>query len=264
MALVVTLAKVAVGYARSRGYLGGEDGAERTAPVDRERASEMLDRASDGAEKVQQLVTDLKDGKGRERLRGFVRTAAERRGIIASDEGPAEVPPTDAVTVETVNEAEADLGVNVMMTALSGAAAGSGQSIDDLLDAYNTSGAVAEAEQSAELMLRAILMAAKADGEIDAAEKQVILDSLGPDPDPDDRALVQAFLAAPVDVAGLANATPAAQIVQIYTAALVAIQLDTPPEAVFLNRLAEGLGMGERVVNALHVQMGRPLLYRQT
>lgn len=258
MALVATLAKVAVGYARSRGYLGAESGAL----VDTDRARDMLDRASDGAEKVQQLVTDLKDGKGKQRLRGLVRTAAEKRGLVDARDAPAAPDAQGAVTLETVTEAEADLGVNVMMTALSGAAADTGQSVDDLLDAYNTDGAVAEAEHAAELMLRAILMAAKADGEIDPAEKQVILESLGSDPDPEDRALVQDLLAAPVDVAALAKATPPAQIVQIYTAALMAIQLDTPPEAVFLNRLAEGLGLSERVVNALHAQMGRPFLYR--
>ena len=127
----------------------------------RHEASDLLDKASDGAEKVQQLVTDLQDGKGKDRLRGFVCNAAERRGLI--DAAGDEVQPDGAVTVDTVTEAEADMGVNVMMTALSGAAAETGQSVDALLDAYNGGAPTPETEHSAKLLLRAILMAARAD-----------------------------------------------------------------------------------------------------
>ncbi|MDK3073080.1 DUF533 domain-containing protein [Sedimentitalea sp. JM2-8] len=270
MAVVATLAKVAVGYARSRSLLkGAADEDDEQRAVDAERARALLDRASEGREKVERLASDLRDGKGKERLRNLVREQAGRRlperlKAPDSDPAPSASEPVDSeVTVQTASDSEADLGVNAMMTALSGAAAETGETIGDLLDTYNSGAPVPEAEKSAALILRAILMAAKADGEIDAEEKEVILGSLGANPDPADRALVQELLAEPLDVAALAQATPASQIVQIYTAALMAVRLDTPPEAVFLHRLAEGLGMGERVVNALHAQMGRPLLYVQ-
>lgn len=270
MAVVATLAKVAVGYARSRSLLKDKTGeGDEQIVVDAERARALLDRASEGRDKVERLASDLRDGKGKDRLRTMVKDRAtrhlsERLNLAEGDPDPSAAESEDTgVTVETVSDSEADLGVDAMMTALSGAAAETGGTIEDLLDTYNSGAPVPEAEKSASLILRAILMAAKADGEIDAAEKHVILGSLGADPDPADRALVQELLAEPLDVTALAQATPASQIVQVYTAALMAIRLDTPPEAVFLHRLAKGLGLGERVVNALHAQMGRPLLYVQ-
>lgn len=271
MPLVVTLAKVAVGFARSRGLFAGSDG--EGPELDAEQARAMLDRAKEGRDKARQLVDDIQDGKGRERVRDLVVRAAQKRGlsqgrgdtdISAAKTEPAETSASsDAVTVETATANEAELGLDVMMTALSGAAVESGQSIDDLLDGYNAEEPVAEVDQAAVLMLRAMLMAAKADGEIDADEKAAILSALGPDTDEEDRAMVQRELVAPLDVAALAQATGAGQAVQVYSSALMAIRVDTPPEAIFLDRLARGLGLSEQVVNALHIQMGRARLYRK-
>lgn len=268
MALVVTLAKVAVGFARSRGMLDGSDGDG--PEIDKEKAKALLDRATEGRDKARQLVSDLQDGKGRDRLRGMVVKAAQTRGLIIGQddaqapETPESAPDEGAVTAASATEAEAELGVDVMMTALSGAATETDQSVDDLLDAFNAEKPVAEVDQAAVLMLRAMLMAAKADGEIDGEERAAILSALGPDTDDDDRALVQAELAAPIDIAALAQATRPSQAVQIYLSALMAIRVDTPPEAIFLDRLARELGLSEQVVNALHVQMGRARLYRES
>lgn len=268
MALVVTLAKVAVGFARSRGMF---DGSEGDGPeIDGEKAKALLDRASEGRDKARQLVSDLQDGKGRDRLRGMVVKAAQTRGLT-SGQSDAATPVTpdvvsaeETVTAATATKEEAELGVNVMMTALSGAAVETDQSVTDLLDAFNADKPVAEVDQAAVLMLRAMLMAAKADGEIDSDEKTAILSALGPDTDEDDRALVQAELASPIDIAALVQATGPGQAVQIYSSALMAIRVDTPPEAIFLDRLARGLGLSEQVVNAMHIQMGRARLYRQS
>jgi uncharacterized membrane protein YebE (DUF533 family) len=162
-----------------------------------------------------------------------------------------------------VSEAEAELGVSVMMTALSGASAETGTGIDGLIDGFNATGTSAATDAAADLLLRAILQAAKADGEIDAHERGIIMQSLGDDPAPDDLARVKALLDAPVDVAGLAADTPGGQAVQVYSTSVMALRLDTPPEAVYLHRLAEALSLDEPVVNALHLQMGRPPLYRR-
>lgn len=198
MPLVVTLAKVAVGFARSRGLFDGSDGDG--PDFDKEKAKALLDRATEGRDKARRLVGDFQDGKGRERLRGMVVKAAQNRGLTAGQgesqsnagvqEASAESAETGAVTAETATEAEAELGVNVMMTALSGAAVETGQSVDDLLDAFNAEKPVTEVDEAAVLMLRAMLMAAKADGEIDGDERAAILSALGPDTDEDDRALV--------------------------------------------------------------------------
>lgn len=262
MALVVTLAKVAVGFARSRGLLGDAEHAPGDRDVEKARA--MLQQVGEGRDKARQLVSDLQNGKGRERVRGLVRDVAEKRGLLpdkpAATEDAQEAEPDSE---HTTTGAKAELGVDVMMTALSGAAAGTGHSVDALLDAYGGANPVAGVDETANLMLRAMLMAVRADGEIDAEEKAAILTTLGPETDAEHHALVQDILSAPVDVTALAEATSPDQAVQVYSSALMAIRLDTPPEAIFLDRLARALDLSEAVVNALHVQAGRQRLYRQ-
>jgi len=140
-----------------------------------------------------------------------------------------------------------------MMTALSGAAAEIGSDVESFLDSFNETG---RAEAAAELLLRAILQTAKADGEIDESERETILGSLGENTDPADAERVRAYLAAPLDIQGLADATPANRAVQVYSTSAMAITLGTPSEAIYLHGLAEALGLNEAIVNALHLQIG--------
>jgi uncharacterized membrane protein YebE (DUF533 family) len=42
---------------------------------------------------------------------------------------------------------------------------------------------------------------------------------------------------------------------------VMAIDLDNQSEANYLNELAEGLGIGQAQVNAIHAQLGVPALY---
>ena len=137
-----------------------------------------------------------------------------------------------------------------------------GKNMGGMLDQFANSGAAApQAEETAALMLRAMIQAAKCDGGIDEAERAKILETVGDDADADDIAFVQDQLAAPVDVDALAADTPAPLRTQVYSASLMAIRLDTQPEAQYLDALARAMEIDQPTVNALHMQMGVQPLY---
>ncbi|GGG59094.1 hypothetical protein GCM10011415_01150 [Salipiger pallidus] len=153
-------------------------------------------------------------------------------------------------------------GLAGMLSAAGGAAAAGGAGVGALLDQFNKTGATSpEAEAIAGLMLRAMIQAAKSDGEIDAAEKARIVESVGEDATPEDMAFVRDQLSAPLDPEGLAKDTPETAKPQVYSAALMTIVVDTDEEAEFLDRLAKSMGLSETVVNQLHMQMGVQPLY---
>lgn len=110
------------------------------------------------------------------------------------------------------------------------------------------------------LMIRAMVMAAKSDGRIDAAEREKILTSLA-DASPEERAFIEAELAAPIDVAGFAAEVPnhAGLRRQIFATALLAIDLDAPSEAQFMSDLAQALGLRQADLDAITGQMGGTL-----
>jgi uncharacterized membrane protein YebE (DUF533 family) len=113
-----------------------------------------------------------------------------------------------------------------------------------------------EAEQQSlgRLLLRAMIAAAKADGHVDAEEQQNIfaqMDKL--DLDSDDKAFVMDELRAPLDVDAVARAarTPE-EAAEIYTASLLAINVDNPAERGYLAMLAARLKLEDSLVAHLH------------
>ena len=155
----------------------------------------------------------------------------------------------------------ANPGMAGVLAAATGAAALGAKGVGSLIDQFNTETTLPAAEEAAGLMLRAMIQAAKADGTIDAAEKARLMDTVGEDATPEDMAFVKEQLAAPVDPEALAAATPEAQRMQVYSAALMTITVDTDEEAEFLDRLAKAMNLPETTVNALHMQMGLQPLY---
>jgi uncharacterized membrane protein YebE (DUF533 family) len=73
---------------------------------------------------------------------------------------------------------------------------------------------------------------------------------------------VNAELAKPVDVAGLARDVPSGAAAQVYTMSVMGIDLDTNKEARYLQELSQALGMSPGAVNAIHERLGEPLLFR--
>ena len=143
---------------------------------------------------------------------------------------------------------------------LGGAAAATGQGAAQMADAMSPKETAPEMEDTAALLLRAMIQAAKSDGGIDAAEQAKILETVG-EADEEDMDFIRAELAAPVDIEGLAAQTPDAQKVQVYAMSLMTIRVDSEAEARYLDQLAAALGLDQQMVNMIHMQMGGQPLY---
>lgn len=118
-----------------------------------------------------------------------------------------------------------------------------------------------EQEVAAALMLRAMIQAAKADGEIDPAEEAKLMENLG-DVTAEERDFVNRELRAPVDVSGLVTQVPAGLEQQVYLMSVMGIDLDNRREAEYLHELATELGIDRDGVNAIHNHLGVPELYK--
>jgi uncharacterized membrane protein YebE (DUF533 family) len=115
-----------------------------------------------------------------------------------------------------------------------------------------------ELHDTATLSLRAMIEAAKSDGRVDPEEMQRILGRLGDaGAEPAARDWVRAQLAAPSDLAGLAaQVRSPEQAAQVYGAALMAIQVDTPAERAFIGRLAQALRLPADAVAHINRALG--------
>lgn len=112
----------------------------------------------------------------------------------------------------------------------------------------------------AEIMIRAMIAAAKCDGTIDAEERRRIfteLNELGADPE--DRALMQRLMDEPLDLEDLfARVQTPEMALEVYTASLLAIDVDQPVERSYLATVARRLKLDPAVVERLHRQFGDP------
>jgi uncharacterized membrane protein YebE (DUF533 family) len=119
----------------------------------------------------------------------------------------------------------------------------------------------AEAErldQTATLIVAAMINAAKADGRVDQEELQRIVGRLraaGVEAEALDFVLSE--LRKPMDLEGLIRKVPGPQVaVQVYAASLLAIEVDTAAERQYLRRLAHGLRLDASVVRRVHACLG--------
>lgn len=115
-------------------------------------------------------------------------------------------------------------------------------------------------DQQAEVLLRAMISAAKADGEIDAEEQRKITEHLG-EVTQDEIDFIRKEMASPLDVQGLIASIPSGMEQQAYLISLLAIDLDSKPEAQYLDKLAKGLSIPPQQCNAIHQKLGAPKLY---
>lgn len=155
---------------------------------------------------------------------------------------------------------QAEAGFGSLMTAMSGAASAGAKNMGEMLGAMTgATPAGPMAEANAKLMIRAMIQAAKADGEIDAAERETILSHLS-DASDEEIAFVQAELDAPLDIAGLAASAGDTAKAQLYAAALMPITVDSEGERQFLKSLAAALGLDAATLATLHATAGKPQL----
>ena len=117
-----------------------------------------------------------------------------------------------------------------------------------------------EASMQAELMIRAMINAAKSDGSFDESEQQKILSKLG-DVSQDEIDFIRREFAAPLDVQGFVDRVPRGMEHQVYAVSLAAINLDENSEAKYLGALASALRIDANEANQIHAQLGAPKIF---
>lgn len=112
--------------------------------------------------------------------------------------------------------------------------------------------------ENEELLLTAMISAAKADGTIDQGEMQKIIGRISQDSvTPEEKQFVLDQMAAPLDIEALAaRVTSPAQAAQVYAASLLAINSDTDAERAYLAQLAQALQLDADTVAQLHNMTG--------
>ena len=113
-------------------------------------------------------------------------------------------------------------------------------------------------EELGKSLVRAMIAAAKADGRIDADEKEAIFERLKTMPlSAEEKAWVFDELSAPLDInAVAARADTPEHAAEIYAASLVAISADTAAEQAYLEALAVKLQLDPALVAEIHRQAG--------
>ncbi|MES9945850.1 MAG: DUF533 domain-containing protein [Candidatus Thiodiazotropha sp.] len=118
-----------------------------------------------------------------------------------------------------------------------------------------------QATDQATLLIRAMINAAKADGNVDSEEQQKIIGKLG-EVTQDEVEFVRNELAQPLDLEGFVRAIPQGMEQQIYAMSLMAIDLDTQAEAQYLHRLAQATQITPQVSNLIHQKFGAQPIYK--
>ncbi|MEA3276480.1 MAG: tellurite resistance TerB family protein [Pseudomonadota bacterium] len=113
-------------------------------------------------------------------------------------------------------------------------------------------------EHTASLILRGMMNAAKADGEIDQQEMQRIVGKLKEaGMDAEGQAWVLGELSKPLDLDALVADIPSQEAAaEVYAASLLAVEVDTPEEREYLRQLAERTSLNQAVVQYIHQTMG--------
>ena len=117
-----------------------------------------------------------------------------------------------------------------------------------------------EANSRAEILIRAMINAAKADGHVDPQEQQNILQR-AEDLGHEESAFLRRELSAPLDVQGFIQSVPRGMEREVYAMSLMGIELDENAEAQYLRQLAQGLGLSADVCNDIHRELGAPEIF---
>jgi uncharacterized membrane protein YebE (DUF533 family) len=108
------------------------------------------------------------------------------------------------------------------------------------------------------LCLRSMVAATKADGQVDDAEIQAVLQRMGQvAQDPQARAFLQAEFRKPLDLAEIVGPVRDPHTAaQVYAASLFAMRPDTRAEQAYLQKLAQALRLPPEAVARLHQMVG--------
>jgi len=152
-------------------------------------------------------------------------------------------------------------GANQPSNAQAPAGGSLGHLLNDELSGEDGSAATAEQEDQARILITAMIAGTKADGNIDQAEQQKIVEHLGNDISPEERTFVLNEMKSDLDVDALISSIPKGSEQQAYMMSLMGMTLDNKEEAVFLDTFRKGLQVSEEQANAIHQQLGVPTLY---
>ena len=103
-------------------------------------------------------------------------------------------------------------------------------------------------------LLQAMIAAAKADGHIDAKEHQRIFEQLNKlDLDAESKAFLLEELGKPLDLDAVVKLGVTPEVAtEIYTASVLAVDIDTPAERAYLQMLAARLNLAPALVEHIH------------
>lgn len=230
MSFVKTLATLAVGFAAAKGFdkyksIGGMTGVQK-AVRDNPQLAGMTDQTFEMMEKM---------GLPTEQIKRMAGQFAEQAGST---------------------QQSAMAGIGGLIAAIGGGAAAGASQTGSMIDAMTgTTMATDTMEDNAKLMIRAMIQAAKADGEIDAEERARIEAQLG-DLTAEERAFVTSEFAAPVDPSSLAADVSEKMKAQVYATSVITMRVDTIAEASYLQELADALGLSPEARDRIHKSMG--------
>ena len=231
MSFVRTLATLAVGYAAAKGM---------------DKFKDMGGMAG---------VKDKMGDNPMEAMTGPLGDMMEKMGVPGGASGLNEMMSKFGGMAGSAGD-QAAAGLGGLMSAFAGAGAAGATGMAGMMDAMTgTTLATDTIEDNAKLMIRAMIQAAKADGEIDAEERAKLLEHMK-DLDAEELAFVEAELAAPVDVHALAADARGQGASQIYAMSVMAVRVDNPAEAQYLNALAAALGLSDTERARIHSTMG--------
>lgn len=263
MSLVGTLAKLAIGYAVTRGVksvVGGGGTKKRTGGG----GSIFGGQTSGGTSGLEGIMDGLTGGRSTGRA-----STGGGLGDILGQLGGMSGGSTSGSTGGSMGGLGGALGG--ILGGLGGATTQSGgQStgggLGDLLtEALGGGGQLQtqttdEDEEHAGLLIRAMLQAAKSDGRVDAEEREKLQTNLN-DATAEEIAYINQELNRDVDLRGLIADVPRGMESQVYMMSLMGIDLDNQNEAQYLNDLAQGMRLGKSDVNQIHEALGVQPLY---
>jgi uncharacterized membrane protein YebE (DUF533 family) len=154
-------------------------------------------------------------------------------------------------------------GLGDLLSSLTGSNTNNNNGLDELLASAFAGKEIENTtptqEEQAKILLKAMINAAKADGEIDKEEQAKIVEHIG-EVSQEELDFVKNEMAIPLDLDGVIASAKGIEV-EVYLSSLMTIKLDTKEEAVYLDKLAKGLGITEEAVNTLHEKLGVPKLY---
>ncbi|MCR9089414.1 MAG: tellurite resistance TerB family protein [Rhodobacteraceae bacterium] len=233
MSFMGTLTKVAMGFAAAKGLeqynkMGGMAGLQSAM----------------GGQSGADMVSSLGD-------------MAEKFGLPGGKQGVQDMMAKMGLGGAAGDRQQAGMaGLGGLMAAMGGAASAGTTPMTQMFEAMAEKNPLNPmVEDNAKLMIRAMIQAAKADGEIDAEEQAKIIEHLG-DATPDELEYVKEQLAAPLDLEGLAASTQDQMKAQVYSMSLMTIRLDSASEKMYLDNLARALGLSDAARAGIHQAMG--------